>query len=413
MEGYIYNDNRGDENIIEEDIEKIISQNDSILYDVINQFDLDGIKFNPYTKNFIVKLNNNLNLKFFQDELTVKYIGKGVTTDFASAQSNFPMSNENAGFYFEICIEEIGSKSKIAIGLSDKDFIIGNQVGAISKTFGYSCEGKIYQEKPLGEKYGQEYKKNDIVGCGFYFRKSMVFYTLNGKYLGPAFYLQEYYDLFPTVSLKAFNEQVKFNFGKTPFMFDVENFFVNQFKELAPKIFSYKSSISEVDYLIREYMIHSGYSNTFKILDSENANDHVQRKKSQENEALLNYLKKERKESEDLAFRKMSEDLEKVEGKPEDFKDRGLSILLGRKLSEDKTTNHQDKRKNINNLDDIDNLRRPDVYKIMTFLGERNSNFLIKKFHHLLKKKTMKKLNAFLKITLRSLVHLCYSIKYC
>jgi hypothetical protein len=44
-----------------------------------------------------------------------------------------PICNENSVFYFEVTVEEKGAKNTIAIGFSDKDFVLKNQVGTTSK----------------------------------------------------------------------------------------------------------------------------------------------------------------------------------------------------------------------------------------------------------------------------------------
>lgn len=48
-----------------------------------NYFDINCFKFKKYKELYCIKLNNSNHLKFFQDELTVKYNNKGITTDFA------------------------------------------------------------------------------------------------------------------------------------------------------------------------------------------------------------------------------------------------------------------------------------------------------------------------------------------
>ncbi len=141
MENYIYNDNSDNKN--EFKVEG--ADNGSLVYDLMSNFVLDNLSFKPYSKDYYIKLNNLGNLKFFQDELTLKYNSKGVTSSdyavsliswiliFKSAQTNMPICNENSVFYYEVSIEEKGAKNTIAIGFSDKDFVLKNQVGTTSK----------------------------------------------------------------------------------------------------------------------------------------------------------------------------------------------------------------------------------------------------------------------------------------
>jgi hypothetical protein len=79
MESYIYNDITEAKND-----KKIEIDNSSFVYDLMSNFVLDNVAFKPYSKNYLIKLNNLGNLKFFQDELTLKYNSKGVTSsDYA------------------------------------------------------------------------------------------------------------------------------------------------------------------------------------------------------------------------------------------------------------------------------------------------------------------------------------------
>jgi hypothetical protein len=41
--------------------------------------------------------------------------------------------------------------------------------------------------KGRGIAYGPEFTTNDVVGCGWNIRQGIVFFTLNGQYLGTAF----------------------------------------------------------------------------------------------------------------------------------------------------------------------------------------------------------------------------------
>lgn len=225
--------------------------------------------------------------------------------------------------------------------------------------------------------------------------------------------------------MKTLNETIKLNFGETPFVFNIQNYCVNQFKNKIPDIFSYKSKLSEVDYIIREYMVHSGYSKTFKILDKETSNSNIYKMKIQENQCLLNILRKgsendlrDKEEDYFLSYRKISEELENKEllNKPEEFRNRGLSILLERKFNEDNfdidmidasalnneeidddnikaedmmnkygSNNNENPKtikkystNNINNTSNINNkqgIQSSNIYLLINYLEERNSKY--------------------------------------
>lgn len=80
MENYIYNDSSD----VKTDIKFDGVENGSLVYDLMSNFVLDNVSFKPYSKDYLIKLNSLGNLKFFQDELTIKYNSKGVTSsDYA------------------------------------------------------------------------------------------------------------------------------------------------------------------------------------------------------------------------------------------------------------------------------------------------------------------------------------------
>ena len=103
-------------------------------YNPLLKFNPDSFKIKKNSIDYIVKLNNNSNLKFFKDELSIKYIGKGNSTaDHAAAQSNLPIDKDNPIFYYEVEICHFGNKGEITVGFSDKNFVLQKQVGFTSK----------------------------------------------------------------------------------------------------------------------------------------------------------------------------------------------------------------------------------------------------------------------------------------
>lgn len=71
------------QNVKNEDFNFKINDDYSNIHEFYDYFDTNCFRFKKYNDIYVIKLNNNSNLKFFQDELTVKYNTKGVTTDFA------------------------------------------------------------------------------------------------------------------------------------------------------------------------------------------------------------------------------------------------------------------------------------------------------------------------------------------
>ena len=99
-------------------------------------------------------------------------------------------------------------------------------INILFRSYGYNGDGKILHDKQKGDLYGPKFKNKEIIGCGYYYSKNSIFYTCNGKFLGFAFKNVEYINYYPTISLHSLNEKVCVNFGKKPFVFDLEGFYI-------------------------------------------------------------------------------------------------------------------------------------------------------------------------------------------
>lgn len=238
--------------------------------------------------------------------------------------------------------------------------------------------------------------------------------------------IDKYYDLFPTVSLKYLNEQVKFNFGnENNFVFDIEGYCFDKSKVTLKKLFSIETSQYEIDYIIKEYMCFSGYFDTYKNLDSElSYNEKIQEnskflqfcKSKSENKvhnkkfendtidginnmnidniqninidkdnihldlcitanSLLNNEKVDfvDKDNKDIdmntsilrSFRKFSEEIENSD--PQKFDKRGISMIIDRKTKENNTDIDININTNMNNNDELNNL-----ISVMYCIEEKN-----------------------------------------
>lgn len=69
-------------------------------------------------------------VKYYKDRLTVKYVGKGLQySDITSIQSNKPADRDTLIYYYEVKINEIGSRGDICVGLADADFPLNKHPG--------------------------------------------------------------------------------------------------------------------------------------------------------------------------------------------------------------------------------------------------------------------------------------------
>ena len=123
-----------------------------------NMFDY-STKSKFKNKHYILKFSNQSNVKFFKDELTIKYSGKGYNLiDYATVQANHPINNKDPIFYFEIEVLDEGSKRDITVGFSDKEVVLNKQCGTISKSYGYNGDGKVYGGETK-EAFGQSSRR--------------------------------------------------------------------------------------------------------------------------------------------------------------------------------------------------------------------------------------------------------------
>ena len=114
----------------------------------------------------------------------------------------------------------------IAVGMGSARFpLVGRQPGWDGHSFGYhSDDGRIFHGSGTGSHaFGPTFGPGDVVGCGILLSSRQIFYTLNGKFLGIAFYAKAaHIPLYPVVGLDS-HVAVKFNFGERPFAYDLDS----------------------------------------------------------------------------------------------------------------------------------------------------------------------------------------------
>lgn len=66
----------------------------------------------------------------------------------------------------------------------------------------------------------------NTIGCGIILSTQEIFFMVDGNFQGIAYRDVHTPDLYPTVSFHSPNEEVKVNFGKDPFKYDIESMIV-------------------------------------------------------------------------------------------------------------------------------------------------------------------------------------------
>lgn len=116
----------------------------------------------------------------------------------------------------------------VAVGLATQEFSLHTRMPGWDKcSFGYHGDdgGVFHAHGHMVRQYGPQFGVGDTVGCGIDYVTSSIFFTINGRYLGPAWQnlpvsvLNQ--DFYPTVGMDT-NCPVACNFGcDRPFRFDL------------------------------------------------------------------------------------------------------------------------------------------------------------------------------------------------
>ncbi|KAJ3098961.1 Rsp5p-dependent ubiquitination, sorting of cargo proteins at the multivesicular body [Phlyctochytrium planicorne] len=91
--------------------------------------------------------------------------------------------------YFEVTIHELAEGTRLFVGLCPKEYPSSSLPGLTAPSISYSSTGhKHTHASPAGLEYGPEFKEGDTIGCGLTVATGGCFFTVNGKYVGEAFY---------------------------------------------------------------------------------------------------------------------------------------------------------------------------------------------------------------------------------
>lgn len=163
-------------------------------------------------------------IKALEDGLTV--VSTELTDENSeptSIQANLPFTKDDGICYFEVYVENSGTKHIVTIGLTDEDFKLDKLPGWIEDTYGYhGDDGQVFHNNGHGKLWGPRFSNGDIVGCGVNFKTGEVFFTINGEWLGVAYKYVQKDKYYATVGFRNPGAVVKINFGQQPFEFDFE-----------------------------------------------------------------------------------------------------------------------------------------------------------------------------------------------
>jgi hypothetical protein len=124
--------------------------------------------------------------------------------------------------YFEVKIINPGSGGSVSVGLTSRNWTSNRHPGSDSNSYGYLGNEGRKSHNTRCEPYGSKFCKEDIVGCGYNFDRRVIFWTLNGKYLGDAYSKVTHGTFYPTVGLHSPGAAVQFNFGEKPFYYNLK-----------------------------------------------------------------------------------------------------------------------------------------------------------------------------------------------
>lgn len=208
---------------------------------------------------------DTVEVKTNDDRLVATYTGKGrASMDVGNVRSNSSWKCCKRIHYFEVTMEATVQRGNIYIGLSDSKFSWSKNLGFFANSFAYRSEdGKKIHERGIQESYSSSFSQGHVVGCGFDTCLQNIFYTLDGEYLGIAFNNVPLLDYYPTATMHAFGETIRFNFCH-PFKFDIFSFEKEQTLSLKDSIIS--SSNVDSDNVIVQYLLFYGYEDTLKAL---------------------------------------------------------------------------------------------------------------------------------------------------
>eukprot|EP00300_Choanocystis_sp_HF-7_P003212 c12441_g1_i1.p1 GENE.c12441_g1_i1~~c12441_g1_i1.p1 ORF type:complete len:456 (+),score=110.89 c12441_g1_i1:59-1426(+) len=205
-------------------------------------------------------------VEVLRDKLTVKYAGKANShSDVGAIRTTHPLPSNASVFYFEIKVLSAGEKGTIVIGLADDSFRLNRQPGWERGSYGFQGNGRKFFDSAQGEPYARPFTTSDTVGCGLIFSRQELFFTKNGQHLGVAFSGIEAAVLYPVVSLHSRGEEICANFGKVPFLFNLDKLIADESERERQQQESYSVNVAHMNAAVISYLSTNGYASTLRM----------------------------------------------------------------------------------------------------------------------------------------------------
>ncbi|KAM0344687.1 hypothetical protein ACHAPU_007282 [Fusarium lateritium] len=210
------------------------------------------------------------------DGLTVRYVGPKNQHDrdheASAVRADHYMPPQCGIYYFEV--EVTAAKrddATIGIGFATKTATLSRPVGWEPEAWGYhGDDGRCFTGQNIGRHYGPLYNIGDVIGCGVNFKENNAFFTKNGVKIGTAFHDVARGKLYPAISIKKPGEAICVNFGKTPFIYNIDDLMREERLKVHKDIQATDTSslvpgMGETDLiqaLVLQFLQHDGYVET-------------------------------------------------------------------------------------------------------------------------------------------------------
>jgi hypothetical protein len=127
-------------------------------------------------------------------------------------------------YYYEVHIEDLGTVSGrhgIGVGMAHINYSLARMPGWDASSFAlHGDDGKVFNGKSTGDKYGPLFAVGDVIGCGLNIERKEAFWTHNGKSLGVGITNADVATVYhAAVGSISKGEKFRINFGAKPFVF--------------------------------------------------------------------------------------------------------------------------------------------------------------------------------------------------